>query len=756
MTGDLGDTARRAAHGAGNERRLPRLLGHRLHRGRPPPRHAATTSRASSSRAHALGPEGDPRRGRQPHGRRDRLQRRRGAGAPYVEQATKPYRDTDGKAFDPAPPQARDEFPDLYPDERSFPYRPVVAEEDDATSSSRSGSTTSATTTTAATRAFNGESNTYGDFYGLDDLFTERPEVVQGEIDLWSQLDPRLPAGRVPARHRPARQPRVLARLPPGRRERRPRCRRRGLQHLRRGVRPGRDRLHRAPPGHARACSTSRSPSTAVPYAAGIGAASDLAGLFDQDDQYTTASVVGVRPGDLPRQPRHRPRRLHAAPRRGRNAPEGSSRRPPRPRPALPPPRGAGRLLRRRGRDDGRGEGNDKEARQDMFPTRVAAWRTQPRIGGAPVGAKVVVRPRQSGRAEDRSALRPRGDGTRRSATGRRSPASRVAAAQRGVFAVSRIDRPPPGRVRRRLQQRGDGAYGARADVLVPANELRDALAVAAARGATSDAAGLLRVTVPRPRRRRAARDPRAAPRPGPRGDARTSRLRRDGRRCSASGRASPARTRQPSRSPSGRAGRRGGCGSEPTTPGRSGSCSSPAGSRQAGRSRSSRSRAARRARHRLLAADARAPVGGFSAPPGLGYDPPGDAVTAPCRARRRRSRRGGRRGTSRQRRRTASSCAAVRAAARDATAEQVTVLFIRAGALNLQPGCAYDLVTSRVRKGHTGGSFAAGTAPMCATGPGRPGAVLAELYPRVRLPDQVGSWVTLDGPDGPPHATRS
>ena len=33
---------------------------------------------------------------------------------------------------------------------------------------------------------FSGESNLYGDFVGLDDLFTEKPEVVQGMIELWS------------------------------------------------------------------------------------------------------------------------------------------------------------------------------------------------------------------------------------------------------------------------------------------------------------------------------------------------------------------------------------------------------------------------------------------------------------------------------------------------------------------------------------------------------------------------------------------
>jgi alpha-amylase len=35
---------------------------------------------------------------------------------------------------------------------------------------------------------FTGESSTYGDFYGLDDLFTEHPEVVDGLIDIHKDI----------------------------------------------------------------------------------------------------------------------------------------------------------------------------------------------------------------------------------------------------------------------------------------------------------------------------------------------------------------------------------------------------------------------------------------------------------------------------------------------------------------------------------------------------------------------------------------
>ena len=33
------------------------------------------------------------------------------------------------------------------------------------------------------------------------------------------------------------------------------------------------------------------------------------------------------------------------------------------------------------------GSGGDKQARQDMFPTQVVEWKTQPRVGGQPIGS---------------------------------------------------------------------------------------------------------------------------------------------------------------------------------------------------------------------------------------------------------------------------------------------------------------------------------------------------------------------------------
>lgn len=101
----------------------------------------------------------------------------------YIDQATRPYTDAAGTAFDPATYAGTDTFPALDP-ATSFPYTPVVAEADaavkvpawlnDTTLYHNRGDSTWA-----------GESVTYGDFVGLDDLMTEHPTVVDGFIDVY-------------------------------------------------------------------------------------------------------------------------------------------------------------------------------------------------------------------------------------------------------------------------------------------------------------------------------------------------------------------------------------------------------------------------------------------------------------------------------------------------------------------------------------------------------------------------------------------
>ncbi|MCC2312773.1 pullulanase-type alpha-1,6-glucosidase [Cellulomonas xiejunii] len=101
----------------------------------------------------------------------------------YVEQSAEPYRDAAGAPFDPADVAGSDDFPELDA-ATSFPYTPVVDPADadrkvpawlnDPTLYHNRGNST-----------WTGESVTYGDFDGLDDLMTEHPAVVDGFVDVY-------------------------------------------------------------------------------------------------------------------------------------------------------------------------------------------------------------------------------------------------------------------------------------------------------------------------------------------------------------------------------------------------------------------------------------------------------------------------------------------------------------------------------------------------------------------------------------------
>ncbi|MFK4836607.1 pullulanase-type alpha-1,6-glucosidase [Microbacterium sp. ZW T2_14] len=103
----------------------------------------------------------------------------------YIDQATSPYTDAQGAAFDPHTYAGTDTFPALDP-ATSFPYTPVIADADkdlkvpawlnDPTLYHNRGNSTWA-----------GESVTYGDFDGLDDIMTESPTVVNGFVDVYQQ-----------------------------------------------------------------------------------------------------------------------------------------------------------------------------------------------------------------------------------------------------------------------------------------------------------------------------------------------------------------------------------------------------------------------------------------------------------------------------------------------------------------------------------------------------------------------------------------
>jgi glycosidase len=102
----------------------------------------------------------------------------------YRSKKAYPYEDAAGEPFDDREYVSKpaSQWPEL--DAGSFPYTPFLAEGDedaktpawlnDPTMYHNRGDST-----------FAGESSTYGDFIGLDDLFTERPEVVDGMGEIY-------------------------------------------------------------------------------------------------------------------------------------------------------------------------------------------------------------------------------------------------------------------------------------------------------------------------------------------------------------------------------------------------------------------------------------------------------------------------------------------------------------------------------------------------------------------------------------------
>ncbi|MGR0320958.1 pullulanase-type alpha-1,6-glucosidase [Agromyces sp. ZXT2-3] len=101
----------------------------------------------------------------------------------YIDKATSPYTDAAGGVFDPSAIAGSPDFPDLDP-ATSFPYTPTITAEEadvkvpawlnDPTVYHNRGDST-----------WSGESVTFGDFVGLDDLMTEDPTVVNGFVQVY-------------------------------------------------------------------------------------------------------------------------------------------------------------------------------------------------------------------------------------------------------------------------------------------------------------------------------------------------------------------------------------------------------------------------------------------------------------------------------------------------------------------------------------------------------------------------------------------
>ncbi len=103
----------------------------------------------------------------------------------YIDKETSPYTDADGQVFDDKDFAGTDTFPEVDP-ATSFPYTPFFETERDAEVKVPAWLNDPRLYHNRGDSTFAGESSEYGDFIGLDDLWTERPEVTDGMIDIYS------------------------------------------------------------------------------------------------------------------------------------------------------------------------------------------------------------------------------------------------------------------------------------------------------------------------------------------------------------------------------------------------------------------------------------------------------------------------------------------------------------------------------------------------------------------------------------------
>ena len=103
----------------------------------------------------------------------------------YVPKALGPYRTAAGEPFDDREFAGTETFPALDP-QVSFPYTPVFPTPGDATAKVPAWLNDPTLYHNRGNALFNGgESDLYGDFFGLDDLFTEHPAVVDGMTEIY-------------------------------------------------------------------------------------------------------------------------------------------------------------------------------------------------------------------------------------------------------------------------------------------------------------------------------------------------------------------------------------------------------------------------------------------------------------------------------------------------------------------------------------------------------------------------------------------
>jgi pullulanase-type alpha-1,6-glucosidase len=105
-----------------------------------------------------------------------------GGDSTYRSKADAPYKDAGGQAFDDTLYAGTNFFPSL--NLNSFPYKPIVPAAE-ANVKKPDWLNNPIYYHNRGNSSFSGENSNYGDFFGLDDLFTEHPKVVDGMIDIY-------------------------------------------------------------------------------------------------------------------------------------------------------------------------------------------------------------------------------------------------------------------------------------------------------------------------------------------------------------------------------------------------------------------------------------------------------------------------------------------------------------------------------------------------------------------------------------------
>jgi len=304
----------------------------------------------------------------------------------YRDTYDYPYRDAQGKIFDPGKFAGLKSFPKLDV-KKSFPYQPSVSSYyknikkpnwlNDLRNYHNRGDST-----------FSGESSTFGDFFGLDDLFTEKPEVVEGWIQVWSEWISKFDIDGYRIDTAKHVNPEFWKAFLP--------------QVLKAAKAAGKSEFPifgEVADGNPKYLATftmdQKFPSVldfafqseVIGFTRAPNQASRLVELFNSDDAYTTASTSAygmptfLGNHDMGRTGMYLERANFG------DGPEVLLSRAKLAHSALFLMRGSPTVYY--GDEKGMtGEGGDKEARQDMFSTQVEKWKTELRIGASPIGEK--------------------------------------------------------------------------------------------------------------------------------------------------------------------------------------------------------------------------------------------------------------------------------------------------------------------------------------------------------------------------------